>query len=43
MARFNTLIKTIKMRFSKKKMNQRIRPQLSYEEIIRRYEELSTN
>lgn len=42
MARFEAIIKTIKQRFSKKKMGQRIKQQLSYEEVIKRYEELST-
>jgi hypothetical protein len=42
MARFKAIVKTIKQRFTKKKMNQRVRQQLSYEEVIRCYEELST-
>lgn len=43
MARFEAIVQTIKRRFSKKKISQRVRQQLSYEEVIRRYEELSTH
>ena len=42
MAGFEVILKMIKQRFPKKKMNQRVVKQLSYEEVIRRYEELST-
>lgn len=43
MARIESLVRTIKRRLSKKKISQRVRQQLSYEEVIRRYEELSAN
>jgi len=43
MARIEAILQTIKRRFSKKKISQRVRQQLSYEEVIRRYEELSTH
>ncbi len=41
MARLENIVRTIKRRFSKKKISQIVRQQLSYEEVIRRYEELS--
>lgn len=41
MARFESIVRTIKQRFAKKKISQKVRQQLSYEEVIRRYEELS--
>lgn len=42
MARIEAILTTIKQRFSKKKVGQRVKEQLTYEDVIRRYEELST-
>ena len=41
MAGIEKIVKSIKQRLSRKKVNQLSRKQLSYEEVIRRYEELS--
>lgn len=41
MAGIEKIVRSIKQRLSKKKVNQLSRKPLSYEEVIRRYEELS--
>ncbi len=41
MTRIEELINQIRLRFGKKKMVPTVNRQLTYEEVIRRYEELS--
>lgn len=41
MAKLEYIVKSIRRKFTKKKTSQHARQHLSYEEVIRRYEELS--